>query len=438
VNTRQAVAVVDRLRSRLDLPETGSWSEDHLTAFLRYEDDPAVHRGLREAVYRRRLDLLGDRLPAHLDAATHTVRRDCLALLDLLADAPRTLLQDVLSLPGVEPWLAGRPTEISAAGLGGLLAAAQCDRTEPIIPWSGVVAPLHLGRLVVSGGIGTVTVAEDGGTRITTSGGTVEFDPLLMLREAPQPMISGTTLSFVLPQTRHSGFVLDGFDTRLTDGALPIERLDSGQPRARTWVDLVDSGSCLLSFLDAAAGNQVDRTLRVLVPHHQPDGRKFGLPQREMISSTEESTVGAFGISLGDEEPLRIAEAMVHEHARTRLRILLWERAMHGPDRALYDTPWHRDPVPIGVLVSGIAAFTLVASFHHAAWATVAERRWSTERLGTRAPAEVDLARATISRSAEVLHAISQALGGGELLPFGRRFLTMAYDAVSARRADHA
>ncbi|MCS7477482.1 HEXXH motif-containing putative peptide modification protein [Umezawaea endophytica] len=434
MNTRHAVAVVDRLRARLDLPDTGSWSDDHLTAFLRYEDDPAVHRGLREAVYRRRLALVADLLPAHLDAAAPIVRHDVLTLLDLLADAPRTLLQDVLSQPGVEPWLTGHPTEISAAGLGGLLAAAQSGRTEPVVPWSGVVAPLHLGRLVVDGAIGTVAVAEDGTTRITTGGGTVEFDPLLMLRETPRPMISGTTLSFVLPQTRHSGFVLDGFDTRLADGPLPIERLSSGLPRARRWVEVVDSGSCLLSFLDPAAGNQVDRTLRILIPHHQPDGRKFGLPEREMVSSTAEATVGAFGISLGDENPLRIAEALVREHARTRLRTLLWERPMHGPDRRRYDTPWRRDPGHISDLVPGIAAFTLVSAFYRTVRTTVLTHRWSPDRLGTEAPGEADLSRATARATAEVLHGIGQALAADELLPFGRRFLSMAREVVSESR----
>ncbi|HEX6344198.1 aKG-HExxH-type peptide beta-hydroxylase [Umezawaea sp.] len=434
MNTCHAAAVVDRLRARLGLAETGSWTDEHLTAFVRYEDNPAVHRGLREAVYRRRLALLADLLTLHLDAADPAVRRDCLDQLDLLAHAPRHLLQDVLSVPAFEEWLGGPPDPTSAAGLGGLLAAAQCGRTEPVVPWSGLVAPLHLGRLVVSGAGGRVSVAEDGTTRVTTSGGTVEFDPLLVRR----PLPAGTTPTYVLPQTRHSGFVLDGFDPRLTDGVLPAERLDAGLPRARAWIDVVDSGSCLLSFLDPAAGNQVDRTLRVMVPHHQPDGRRFGLPAREMISTSSDSTSGAFGISLGEEDPLRIAEALVHEHARTRLRVLRWEVPLHRPDRRRYPTSWRRDAAPISDLVPRIAATTLVVALHHAALTAVADHRWPVGRLGAEAPDEAVLARTAARRSDELLREISRALMADEVLPFGRRFLVAAYDTVSALRADHA
>jgi HEXXH motif-containing protein len=433
VNTRHTA---DRLRTRLDLAESGSWPDDCLSAFLRYEDDPEVDRRLRESVFRRRLELLAELLPAHLDAADPTVRRDCLALLDLLADAPRSLIEDVLTRPSLEPWLRGTPDATSAAGLGGLLAAAQCERTGPVVPWSALVAPLHLGRLVVAGDRGTVAVDEDGTARITTAGGTVEFDRSSLSSGTARPMISGTTLSFILPKTRHSGFVLDGFDTRLTDGGLPTERLAVGLPRARRWVDVVDSGSCLLALLDPAAARQVDRTLRVLIPYHQLDGRKFGLPQREMVSSTADGTVGAFGISLGDEDPVRIAEALVREHGHTRLRALLWERPMHGDDGLLYEALWCRQPRPISGLVQGIAAFTLATTFLRTAWTAVTDHRLPTDHFATGTPDSRVLALATTRRRSEVLHGISQALAADELLPFGRRFLSMAHEVVSAVSVD--
>jgi HEXXH motif-containing protein len=156
-----------------------------------------------------------------------------------------------------------------------------------------------------------------------------------------------------------------------------------------------------------------------------------------MISSTAGRTAGAFGISLGDEDPLRIAEALVHEHAHTRLRALLWERPMHGPDGLRYEAPWRRDPRPISGLVQGIGAFALVTAFLHTAW-TAVDGHWPAERLGVAAPDRDALARTAVRRRAEVLHGIRQALDADELLPFGRRFLSMAFEVVSALSGERA
>lgn len=420
--------VCDRLHARLSL-DPAPWPEDCLRAFVGYTDDPRIDGLLRSSLLRRRLAIMRVCLPAHLKAAGHRNGRECESLLRLLSEAPLVLVRHVLEAPALESWLCASPSADSASALGGFVAAAQLAQPKVALPWSAVVTPLHLGRVVVSGfDVGVIDSFNDGRLQVAGDTGVVEIDPTTLAHNDTGVTCAGSAAATVLPRTRRDSLVVDGFDPRLRETPLPVEPLSAGEKRAEHWVDLLDAGAALLAFIQPRASRQVRHALRVLVPHEQLDGRKYGMRQREMISSTAGRTVGAFGISLGEEDPLQIAESLVHEHAHTRLRALLWDRAMHNADNLRYEAPWRRDPRPISGLVQGIAAFTLVAEFYRAAWQARSSGTWSV----TDAPTAESLLITLTRRRDEVLYGIRQALDADELLPFGREFLSLAATVLSA------
>lgn len=419
--------VCDHLHLRLCL-DPAPWPDDCLLSFVGYTEDARVDDLLRDSLRRRRLAVLRAQMSGHLVAADHRSRRECSYLLQLLSDAPLPLVQHVLESPALEGWLCAQPSADSASALGGFLVAAQLAHPDLTLSWSAAVAPLHMGRVVITGiGAGVVDSFGDGTLRITGDTGRVEINPTALVHDDTGVTCTGMAGATMLPQARVAGLVLDGFDPRLRETPLPVEPLRSGEARARHWVGLVDAGAALLELVEPRAAHQVRRTLRVLVPHEQLDGRAYGMRQREMISSTAGQTVGAFGISLGEEDPLQIAESLVHEHAHTRLRALLWDRPMHTLDNLRYEAPWRRDPRPISGLVQGIAAFTLVTEFYRTAWQAKRSGAWP----GADAPSATSLLTTLNRRRDEVLYGIGQALNADELLPFGRDFLLLAAEVLS-------
>ncbi|GLY50572.1 HEXXH motif-containing putative peptide modification protein [Lentzea sp. NBRC 102530] len=419
--------VCDQLHARLDL-DPAPWPDDCLRSFVGYAEDTEIDALLRDSLRRRRLAFLRARVPAHLAAADDRSRRACALLLQVLSEAPSVLVEHLLESPALEGWLCGPPTADSVSALGGFLAAAQLAHPDVTLRWSAGVAPLHLGRVVVTGlGAGVVDSLDDGSLRVTGDTGVVEIDPTALAHDDTGVTCTGTAVATVLPRTRLGELVLDGLDPRLRETPLPVEPLRAGEARAQHWVDLVDAGTALLESVEPPAARQVRRALRVLVPHEQLDGRVYGMRRLEMISSTAERTVGAFGISLGEEDPLQIAESLVHEHAHTRLRALLWDRPMHRADNLRYEAPWRRDPRPISGLVQGIAAFTLVTEFYRAAWQVRCADAWP----GADAPSAASLLSTMNNKREEVLYGIRQALDADELLSFGRDFLLLSAEVLS-------
>jgi HEXXH motif-containing protein len=176
---------------------------------------------------------------------------------------------------------------------------------------------------------------------------------------------------------------IDGFEPCLRLRSVEVYPRITDPERCRHFVVTVSRALERLAAYDESLVNDLTLITASLTP------MDAGASEESMFSGTSSAIFGACFLS-ATEQPLFLAEMLLHEFCHNKLRLLQEVVPLISDkylNRWIFYSPWRDEPRPIDGLMHGLYVFSSIADFWLHVWknlnANEAERKIAQRRVGT-------------------------------------------------------